>query len=142
MVITLMVGFAVFVVMKAECNRLKLNGKNRMSIGVIDEYHTAHFRFEYDYSFKVNGKIYTGRSKGTDIKPKDMMSKKFYVKFYTTDPDISEILLDKLLKIQYKSHRMVGRKFLWTKTLLIKHHCELLADVETVFFPKEIISNR
>lgn len=74
---------------------MKLEGNHRYTIGKIGEYNKVRFKYEYDYTFYINGKLYEGRSRGTKVTPSEMKGRKFFVKYYALDPSISDIILDK-----------------------------------------------
>lgn len=93
--IVFMASIVVIFFSIGECNKIKLDGDHRYTIGTIGDYNKVRFKYEYDYSFCIDGKFYEGRSRGTKVTPSKMKGRKFFIKFYTLDPSISEIILDK-----------------------------------------------
>lgn len=75
-------------------NSQKLKRESKISIGTVTKYKLYKLRYDYYYNFNVNNIKYIGAIHGESLKPNDVIGKRFYVRFYPLDPNISEILFD------------------------------------------------
>lgn len=75
-------------------NSRNLKKQSKISIGIVTEYKLYKFRYDYYYNFSVRNIKYQGAKHGENLKPKDVIGKRFYVRYYPLDPHNSEILFD------------------------------------------------
>lgn len=75
-------------------NDQNLKKNHLFTIGKPTKVWYINFRYEYDYVFYIDNKEYKDRSDYSDLRPKEVIGKKFCVIYEVGNPSNSKILFD------------------------------------------------